>query len=315
MIGYLRKRASENNFDIIHAHDVLSLLAVGGMPQRKVLTLHGYFARENIEFIRSAEDRKTIYPLLFDLEKDAMKYADYVITVDERLKEYVVSKFNTPVEKITVMHNAIDTNRFSPVSEEEQQRLKVNLRFNPDNFVILVPRRLVEKNGVIFAVKAMEHVQSKSVKMLIVGDGPERQVIAKEAEKNDKTRLAGLVSHDKIDPYYKMADIILIPSITSHGVQEASSLAMLEGMACGKVVICSNIGGMREIVKDMENGVLVEEGKPVAIARAVETIMENHSLRAEIGKKAREYALQNHSFVTHASKVAKIYSSVLREHE
>jgi glycosyltransferase involved in cell wall biosynthesis len=110
-----------------------------------------------------------------------------------------------------------------------------------------------------------------------------------------------------------MADIILIPSITSHGIQEASSLAMLEGMACGKVVICSDIGGMHEIIQDMENGILVEEGNPAAIARAVETVMENQDLRVAIGKRAREYVLQNHSFVAHASKVAQIYDSVLRE--
>jgi glycosyltransferase involved in cell wall biosynthesis len=313
MIDYLARRIPKNGFDIIHAHDVMSILAVSRMPQKKVLTLHGYFARENIEFIRSEKDRKTVFPLLLEMEKDAMKYADYVITVDERLKEYVMSQFKTPVERITVMHNAIDTSRFRPILEGEQQEVKKTLGYTPDDYVILVPRRLVEKNGVIYAVKAMKKVGSENVRMIIAGDGPERKSIVKESKENRKIHLAGSIPHDKIDSYYRMADIILIPSITSHGIQEASSLAMLEGMACGKVVICSDIGGMHEIIQDMENGILVEEGNPAAIARAVETVMENQDLRVAIGKRAREYVLQNHSFVAHASKVAQIYDSVLRE--
>jgi glycosyltransferase involved in cell wall biosynthesis len=191
--------------------------------------------------------------------------------------------------------------------------VKKTLGYTPDDYVILVPRRLVEKNGVIYAVKAMKKVGSENVRMIIAGDGPERKSIVKESKENRKIHLAGSIPHDKIDSYYRMADIILIPSITSHGIQEASSLAMLEGMACGKVVICSDIGGMHEIIQDMENGILVEEGNPAAIARAVETVMENQDLRVAIGKRAREYVLQNHSFVAHASKVAQIYDSVLRE--
>ena len=311
MIDYLRRRIPKNEFDIIHAHDVLSLLAFAKIPQKKVLTLHGYFAGENIEFIESEEDRKAVYPLLLEAEKEAMKYADHVITVDERLKEYVMSQFEYPVDRITVMHNAVDTNRFTPISEEEQQELKKTLGFSPDNCVILVPRRLVEKNGVIYAVRAMKHVKSENIRMIIAGDGPERERIAKEAREDSKICFAGLIPHDIIGPYYRMADIILIPSITTHGVQEASSLAMLEGMACGKVVICSDIGGMREIIQDMENGIPVPEKDPVALAKAIKTVIENRGLSVEIGTKAREYVLQSHSFIIHAGKVVQIYHSLV----
>jgi glycosyltransferase involved in cell wall biosynthesis len=112
-----------------------------------------------------------------------------------------------------------------------------------------------------------------------------------------------------------MADAILIPSATTHGIQEASSLAMLEGMACGKVAICSNIGGMKEIIQDMNNGILTKEKDPQSIAEAIETIIENPSLRLKIGAEATEYVLQNHSFLVHARKVAQIYDNVLREGE
>jgi len=315
MTNYLRKRIPSKEFDIIHAHDVLSISAVDLMPQKKVLTLHGYFARENIEFIKSEKDRKTIYPLLFQIEKIAMKTADYLITVDRRLKEYVIAEFDLPPNIITVMHNAVDTSKFAPISKENQRELKKNMGIDPNHFVILVPRRLVEKNGVIFAVRAMKHIENKSLKMVIAGDGPEKENIIKEAEGDTRIQLVGTIPHDKINQYYKTADIILIPSITSHGVQEASSIAMLEGMACSKVAICSAIGGMNEIIQNMKNGVLTNEKDPADIARAIEAVIENRDLATEIGENAREYVLKNHSFTAHAERVFNIYRDALREEE
>jgi glycosyltransferase involved in cell wall biosynthesis len=159
----------------------------------------------------------------------------------------------------------------------------------------------------------MKHIKNEKVRMVIAGDGPERDKIMKEAEGESRVYFAGLIPHNKIAPYYMMADIILIPSITSHGVQEATSLAMLEGMACGKVTICSNIGGMREIIQHMKSGILTKEKDPGNIAEIVETVIENKELTAELGRYARDYVLKNHSYVVHAEKIAEIYSNVLGE--
>jgi glycosyltransferase involved in cell wall biosynthesis len=311
IINFLMKHAPKNHFDIIHAHDVLSMLAIAKMPQKKVLTLHGYFARENIEFIKNKKDQKAVYPHLLQLEQQGLKKADYIVTVDQRLKEYVVSEFAYPANRISVMHNAVDTNHFRPVLEVEQQKLKGMLGFSSNQFVILVPRRLVEKNGVIYAVRAMKHVKNENVKMVIAGEGPEKETIIKEADRDHRIHFAGTIPHDKISSYYMMADAILIPSVTTHGIQEASSLAMLEGMACGKAVICSGIGGMREIVQNMKNGLLTKEKDPKEIAKAIETLVTNQALANAIGNEARSYVMQKHSYVTHAREVLSVYSKVL----
>jgi len=311
LINYLMKHVPKNDFDIAHAHDVLSMLAIAKTPQKKVLTLHGYFARENIEFIRNESERSEVYPLLLKIEEEGMKNTDHVITVDQRLKDYVISEFNYPEEKVTVMHNAVDTDSFRPISKEEQMKLKQEAGFSQKDFVVLVPRRLVEKNGVIYAVRAMKHLESRDVKMIIAGDGPERTKILKEANGDHRIRFVGTISHDKIALYYMMADALLIPSITTHGIQEASSLAMLEGMACGKTVICSSIGGMREIIQHMKNGLLTKEKEPTEIAKAIETVVTNRTLANEIGNEARSSVMRRHAYVAHAKKVFNIYRKVL----
>jgi glycosyltransferase involved in cell wall biosynthesis len=310
IINYLMKHVPKNDFDIAHAHDVLSMLAIAKTPQKKVLTLHGYFARENIEFIRNESERSEVYPLLFKIEEEGMKNTDHVITVDQRLKDYVISEFNYPEEKVTVMHNAVDTDSFRPISKEEQMKLKQEAGFSQKDFIVLVPRRLVEKNGVIYAVRAMKHLEGRDVKMIIAGDGPEKTKISKEANGDHRIRFVGTIPHDKIALYYMMADALLIPSVTTHGIQEASSLAMLEGMACGKTVICSSIGGMREIIQHMKNGVLTKEKEPTEIAKAIETVITNQTLANEIGNEARNYVMQKHSYVAHAKKVFNIYRKV-----
>ncbi|MBC7121004.1 MAG: glycosyltransferase family 4 protein [Candidatus Methanosuratus sp.] len=309
-IHCIQRQIPQTDYDILHAHDVLAISAIANMKQKKVLTIHGYFARENIEYVKK-EAREKVYPILLEFEKEGVESADHIITVDKRLSEYLVTEFGYRKSNISVLHNCIDTERFRPVSTKEKLDLRKRLGYDVDSIIVLVPRRLVEKNGVIYAVRAMKHLENKNLLMVIAGDGPEKKNIVNEIGGDPRIRLLGTIPHDKIDAYFMISDVILIPSITSHGIQEASSLAMLEAMSAGKVVICSNIGGMHEIVQNMVNGVLVEEKNSVAIAEAIENIIENKNLEIEIGIKAREYAMNNHSFIAYASKITKIYNGVI----
>jgi glycosyltransferase involved in cell wall biosynthesis len=310
-INYLAAHLPRTGIDVIHAHDVLSMLAVQRAAEKKVLTLHGYFARENVEFIKNENDRDKVYPFLLETETKGMENAAHIITVDQRLKDYVLSEFGYSSEKVTVLHNAVDTDAFKPVTKEEQAALKEKTGFRRDDFIVLVPRRLVEKNGVIYAARAMKQLTGENIKLIIAGDGPEKQKILEEAGNDPRIKLVGTVPHDEVAPYYIMADSILIPSATTHGIQEATSLAMLEGMSCGKAVICSAIGGMREVIQHMKNGVLVKEKEPEEIAKAIRQLMEDPSLMTGLKSNAREYVLQNHSYLAHAQKVLTIYQAVL----
>ena len=310
-INYLSENLPRICFDVIHAHDVLSMLAVRRATQKKVLTLHGYFARENIEFIKSEKERERVYPFLFETEKEGIDNANHIITVDQRLKDYILAEFNYPPKRVTVVYNAVDTDTFRPVSKDEQNSLKVKSGFKKDDFIILVPRRLVEKNGVIYAVRAMKHVANEKLKLIIAGDGPERQKILAHINGDTRIKILGVVPHDQIVTCYMMADSVLIPSVTTHGIQEATSVAMLEGMACGKIVVCSGIGGMREVVEHMKNGILIEEKEPEEIAKAIRATFEDPLLMSKLSHNARKYILKNHSYLAHAKKVLSIYEAML----
>lgn len=115
--------------------------------------------------------------------------------------------------------------------------------------------------------------------------------------------------HETVERYYKIADVVLIPSITSHGIQEATSLSMLEGMACGKIVICSSIGGMKEVIQDGVTGYLVCEQNPEEIASKISSILKGGVDIDLMGRRAREYVVEHHSYIPHAVMVRGVYEA------
>ena len=308
-----------NKTDIIHFHDVVSLYSFvkskikNNAPQ--ILTVHGYFAREFIDYNRIPKFVKDrVYLLALDIEKEAIVNADFIIAVDSQIKNYILEFFGYSKSEIVVLPNAIDTETFSPVSKSEQAFLKKKLGFTPEDFLILVPRRLVPKNGVIYAVRAMKFIEEENIKLVILGDGIERKNIEKEIKKynlNKKVLLFGSVPHSEIHRYFKATDVVLIPSITSHGVQEATSLAALEGMSCGKPVIATNVGGLKEIIKDGKTGFLIPEKDPHAIANLIDFVFNNPHIIETLGINARRHVLERHSYIQYAKQVLSIYHNIM----
>jgi len=307
--SYLRGRLSELDLDIVHAHDVIALDAID-QNFKKVLTIHGYLAREMLDELGDQLGISALYSWAYQVERNAVAKADHIIAVDSRIRDYVLSEFGYPSSKISVVYNAVDTHLFVPVSKSDQGKIKKMLGFDENDFVILIARRLVKKNGVVYAVKSMKHVPHRRVRMVIAGEGPEKNAILREAKGDNRVVLVGALPHDKIVPYFKAADVVMIPSITSYGVQEATSLAALEGMSCGKLIICTDIGGLKEIVSE-DTGMIVEERKLFSISEAICRSLRNETNREEIGMNAREYVLKNHSYVAHGKKVVEIYKKLV----
>lgn len=301
-----------NEFDLIHCHDVVSLYSI--THPRVLLTLHGYLAREAVNYMPSKtpkRDRERIFNFCMQIEKEALKKANHVITVDTRLKNYLIQEFNYPAEKITVVYNAVDAELFSPIDEDTKLSLRKELNLPKNAFIVLVPRRYVKKNGVDYAAWAFSKIKSSDHYFIFAGGGPMKQEIQSILENNDNVLILDGVPNSVIHKYYKAADVILIPSVTSDDVEEATSLSMLEGMACGKVVICTNVGGMKEVVRNMENGILIEQKDPNAIIEALEYVKNNYDSLEQLRNRAREYVLANHSYLEHAKKIVKVYELLL----
>ena len=161
------------------------------------------------------------YDHCLDVEKSAYKRADFIITVDTRIRDYVVANFEYPVEKTAVIYNAVDTDNFRPVTDSEKREIRRKLKIPEDKFVVLVPRRYVMKNGVLYAAQAFEKLRADNrFFFLFIGRGPLKSQIVEILRDNNNALVGDYVDYrDNVWEYYQAADVVLIPSITSENIQ------------------------------------------------------------------------------------------------
>ncbi|QTA38563.1 glycosyltransferase family 4 protein [Thermosipho ferrireducens] len=308
------KKQDYSNFDIVNPHDTLSASAIN--HRKIVLTIHGYFPRELLDYSNFSENTKEkIFNFAVKYEKIGVEKAKHIIAVDTRIKNYLVKELGVDKKKITVIYNAVDIDNFSPVNESEKKRLRRYLGLETDKYIVLIPRRFVPKNGVQYAAEAVKIINAslvgKQLFFIFSGRGLLENELRSRLSKFSNVIITRL-SHNEIVKYYKASDIVLIPSITSNDVEEATSLSMLEGMSTGKIVICTNIGGMKEVIKDGINGFLIPQKSPEAIAEKIEYVINHYHELEEIRRNARGYVISHHSPEEHAEKFLEVYKKIFR---
>lgn len=316
----LDKRADniDDSFNVINAQDVVAFNILSRKGKNKdipcVLTLHGYYVDEMISVGSLMPNSPTTNRLL-NMEISAYSEADRIVAVDKRIKEYVIKKVPDKAESISVIQNAVDVDLFKP--SDEVSYLKSRNKFNipRKSKVLLCARRLVPKNGVSVAVQAMPEILKHFPEALLViaGDGPLNNELRRLTSSLGIARnvlFLGSVPHKLMPTLYAATDLVLVPSIHSVNVEEATSITMLEGMSAGKPLIASSIGGIKEVIKHGENGLLTKEGDCHQLADSCVDLLMDESRRIFIGTRARDYVIKNHSHFDHARKFIIEYEKV-----
>jgi len=124
---------------------------------------------------------------------------------------------------------------------------------------------------------------------------------------HDSLIMLGHVSHEKMPHVYSISDVVVLPSL-----REGTPLVLLEAMACGKPVVATRVGGIPEIVKHGENGLLVRPKDIEGLSKAILTLLEDPDLREEMGKKARRRAVKEFDWDIKADEVIRVYKEVLQ---
>ncbi|MBT9151423.1 MAG: D-inositol 3-phosphate glycosyltransferase [candidate division WS2 bacterium] len=108
--------------------------------------------------------------------------------------------------------------------------------------------------------------------------------------------------------YYNAADVFCLPSTST----ESFGIVNLEAMTCGVPIVASKIGGVPDVVKDGENGLLVQPKDYEALADAIIYLLENEDERERMGKNGRE-KVESYSWERIAEETEKVYSSLMRQ--
>lgn len=307
LVKKVRYFVKQHPIELIHTQEVISTAYLSDLSIPIVLTVHGPFSKEaKMLYPRS----KNYVSYLQELEKIAYKRADRIIAVDQGQKEILLEEYKVSESKIEVIRNAVNTNIFKPRHIKDNSSSKNSKRY------ILVPRRLVPKNGVAVAIKAFYFLKDLDLELWIAGDGVERDYLAKltyDLGLINKVKFLGEKSTEEMISLMNNATYIVIPSVPVSGVIEASSIAALEGMAMGKIVIASNIGGLKEIIDHKVTGYLFDVGDEKKLAEAIFELNRDYDLRKKIERNAREKIENEYSTDKWIIKVLKVYYDVINQ--
>lgn len=311
-----RAEAAGEPWEALNAQEVYSVPALRGVADRHgiplVLTLHGYPLYESdSEGYTAASDLGRRY--LMGAEMRALRLADAVVTVDTRLYNHVLRLVPERADTVFALMNFIDTSSFFP-SWEGRDEARRTWNVPEGRTVLFCPRRLVKKNGVVFpslALATMSTDERARFLLLHAGEGGEREAmeqVVREHGLQEEVRLLGGQGRDAILELYRLANIILVPSVRSENVEEATSLSALEAMACGRPLIAGAVGGLAEMVSDGENGLLVPDADAEALAAAILRLAADPDLGGRLADAARDYVVEHHSHLRAAASYAEIYA-------
>jgi glycosyltransferase involved in cell wall biosynthesis len=294
-----------NDLIHVHGHPYLSSFLAAKIAKRYskplVLTQHNTF----IEYNNIWDTVEKLNDLA--IGKQVLKEADKIIVVSNATKNYVLSLGAAP-EKIEVLHNGVDLNRFKPSSEVKDEMRK-KLGISKDARVVLTVRRLVYKNGIDTLIASAEIAVKKNPKLVfvVVGKGPDfdevkEKIVQLGMQRN--LRLTGFVSDRDLPFYYNVADLFALPSKSGEGLP----LVALEAMATGLPVIATNVGGTSEVINEAY-GKLVPPNSPNSLAEAIlEFSLKDLSV---IKKNLRIMMEQKYSWDKNVEKLIKIYEELI----
>jgi glycosyltransferase involved in cell wall biosynthesis len=150
-------------------------------------------------------------------------------------------------------------------------------------------------------------------RLLLIGDGPERESLRRQVidlNLSHNVLMLGLISRSEMEKLFSTAWVQVIPSIWA----EPFGLVAIEAMMRGTAVIASEIGGLAEIVKNEQVGLLVPPENPHALASALMRLLQNRELAEQMGMKGREVAETEYSPDAYVDKFINLYQTIYEEH-
>jgi glycosyltransferase involved in cell wall biosynthesis len=185
-----------------------------------------------------------------------------------------------------------------------------------EEFLLLFVGRLIENKGCHDLLRAFALLEPKvrsATKLWIVGDGDQKrelEQLSKSLGVKDAVRFTGAVPQSRLPDFYAAADLVVVPSrLGSAGEQEGQSVVVLEAFAARACVLASRSGGIPALVEDGVTGMFVEPGNPLALARALENLLNKPDLRARLAETAFSRVSGKYDWQT----VAEAFSGLYRE--
>jgi glycosyltransferase involved in cell wall biosynthesis len=209
-----------------------------------------------------------------------LRATQHIVTTGEALRRQLIDENGYPPHHLTSVPTGIDITRFAP---GDRAAARAALDLPKDAFIVGIVATLRSWKGHHYLVEALARLKDPTARLLIVGDGPMRDVLARQiAEHGIKDRVSMPGNQEDVVPWLRAMDVFVLPSYANEGVPQA----ILQAMACGLPVVTTTVGGIEEVVANDTNGVVIAPRRADLLLEALERLRAHPELRTELGRAA-----------------------------
>lgn len=283
MISSFLKTKFKKNYDIVHAHNPASALAMTNISGKKVISLWGVFENQ-IELLHGS----TLGKLSGKFERNMLKHADAIIVASKDIQKYY-SQLGYSSHYIP---NAIDLNSL-PTTENRLYKKQ-----------IIYAGRLSKEKGISNLIKVSEDLPDE-IHFIILGNGPEENRIKDLVKKKLNIHYLGYQPKEKTIPLIRGSDILIQTSLMEGGL----NTTLLEAMACRIPIITTELDVYSDEIKHMKTAYCVKPESPKEILDGINFFLLNKSEQKHIIENSYQI-VQNHSWEKIVEKYIKIYENL-----
>ncbi|MDQ6694342.1 MAG: glycosyltransferase [Chloroflexota bacterium] len=264
------------------------------------------------------EHGSTIAPHEARIDGLLYRLSDRILVPSEASKKLVMQTEGIPGRRLTVLYNGVDSAGYAPAgSLYAKERATVRNEFGIDDATVLVGtvgRLSPEKGGVDFLIRAIAHLRHASVsnaapagahvQLMVVGDGPLRPSLAQLSQEAD----AGVIftgTRNDVARLLSAMDIFVLPSL-----KEAMPVALLEAMSAGLPAVATEVGGVPEIIRSSDIGLLVRPGDEASLRAVLADLVADGARRRALGEAGRTYVVANFSLDSMVHSVEQLYEEI-----
>ena len=285
----LKNIIDTEQYEIIHCHTPMGG-AIGRLAARSarkkgtkvIYTAHGFHFFKGAPLVN--------WLAYYPAERWLAKYTDVLITINT--EDYEIAK-KFKVNRIEYVPGVgIDTDKFKNIEVNRTEK-RESLGVSEDDFMIISVGELNKNKKHQVIIRAIAKLRNEKIKYVLCGQGPletELRELAKELDVENQVKFLGF--RKDVPDLMKVADLFAFPSY-----REGLSLSLMEAMASGLPVVCSEIRGNTDLIEDGKGGYLVEPSDVEGFAKYIKELIEDSRLKSEFGdfnhKKIENYSIEN----------------------
>lgn len=305
LLGRAMALHAETPFDLIHGHDWLvahagiHLKRATGLPL--VMTIHA------TEKGRQHGINGPLQEYIHQCEWWANYESYRTIVCSHAMQQELFDSFAVPADKLSIIPNGVVAAKFQTSFDKTAFRRHFAHDHEP---LIMTVARMVPEKGIDTLIQAMPRLLEMhgTAKVVVCGKGPmldQYKGLAMALGLGDRVHFTGFIDDDSLHKLFQVADAAVFPSL-----YEPFGIVALEGMAAGLPTICSDVGGMAEIIKDGQNGLKVPPGDAGALAWALHRVISSPEWGRSLGATGRAETETIYNWDRIAEQTARVYATI-----